>query len=330
MSSEKKGSVLHQFRWHIVVICMALAIVVLLTLFTDIFQSAQSSMLRQLVFMLGVLMFLSALLAMLSRVFKILDALRDNSTKLEAVAGALEKISTGLAQINHSTRVSETVKAIAFRDADRQSLREAVFDKLQQQEFEAAQEIIDEIAQRSEYSELAEQLRIQVEKYHTTTDQERINQAIAHIEKLLDNCYWARASAQIEGLIKAYPDSEKAKSMRHILLDNKQSRKKILLAAWDDAVRQQETDRSLEILKELDLYLTPNEGLALQEAARDIFRTKLHNLGVQFSIAVTEKQWTGAFNIGRQIIKDFPNSRMSEEIRGKLDVLEHNVQMQSN
>ena len=330
MSSEKKDGFLHQFRWHIAVICMALAIVVLLTLFTDIFQSAQSSMLRQLVFMLGVLMFLSALLAMLSRVFKILDALRDNSSKLEAVAGALEKIHAGLAQLNHSTRVSETVKAIAFRDADRQSLREAVFDKLQQQEFDAAQEIIDEIANRSEYSELAEQLRTQVEQYHTATDQERINQAIAHIEKLLDNCYWARASTQIEGLIKAYPDSEKAKSMRHILLDNKQSRKKILLAAWDDAVRQQETDRSLEILKELDLYLTPNEGLALQEAARDIFKTKLHNLGVQFSIAVTEKQWTGAFNIGRQIIKDFPNSRMSEEIRGKLDVLEHNVQMQSS
>jgi len=147
---------------------------------------------------------------------------------------------------------------------------------------------------------------------------------------VLDDCQWVRASAQIEGLIKAYPDNEQAKSMRQILLDKKQERKKILLAAWDDAVRQQETDRSLEILKELDLYLTPNEGLALQEAARDVFRSKLHNLGVQFSIAITEKQWTGALDIGQQIIKDFPNSRMSEEIRGKLDVLKQNVQLQSS
>jgi hypothetical protein len=103
-----------------------------------------------------------------------------------------------------------------------------------------------------------------------------------------------------------------------------------LLAAWDDAVKQQETDRGLEILKELDQYLTPNEGLALQEAARDIFRTKLHNLGVQFSIAVTEKQWDNALNVGRQIIKEFPNSRMSKEIHGKMDVLKQNVQMQSS
>jgi len=329
MNSDK-DSFQQRNKWYIVIIGVAVVIVVILTLFTDVFQSTESNLGRQLVLVLGILVALSALLAMLSRLFKILDALRDNSAKLEAVADALEKISTELTQINHSTRVSETVKAIAFRDADRQSLREAVFDKLQQQEFDAAQEIIDEIAHRPEYSDLAEKLRAQVEKYHTATDQERINQAIAHIEKLLDNCSWARASTQIEGLIKAYPDSEKAKSMRYILHDKKQSRKKILLAAWDDAIQQQETDRSLEILKELDLYLTPNEGLALQEAARDIFRTKLHNLGVQFSIAVTEKQWAGAFNIGQQIIKDFPNSRMSEEIRGKLDVLEQNVQMQNS
>jgi hypothetical protein len=327
---SQKDSFLQQFKWHIVIICVALVIVVLLTMYTDIFQAEKTNLLRQLVLMLGGLVFISALLAMLSKLFNILEALRDNSAKLEEVTGALEKIHAGLTQINHSTRVSETAKAIAFREADKQSLREAVLEKLQQQDFDAAQQLIDEIARRPEYQELAEQLRTQVEQYHTATDQERINQATAHIEKLLNNCHWVRASAQIEGLIKAYPDNEQIKSMRQILLDKKQERKRILLAAWDDAVRAQETDRSLDILKELDLYLTPNEGLALQEAARDVFRTKLHNLGVQFSIAVTEKQWTNALNIGQHIIKEFPNSRMSEEIHGKLDVLKQNVQMQNS
>ena len=329
MDSEK-DSFLYRFKWHIVIICVALVIVVLLTFYTDIFQVAEANLLRQLILMLGGLVFLSALLAMLSKLFKILEMLQDNSAKLGEVTGAMEKIHAGLTQINHSTRVSEAAKVIAFRDADRQSLREAVFDKLQQQDFDAAQKIIDEIAKRPEYQELAEQLRAQAEKYHTANNQERMNQVIAHIEKLLNDCQWVGASAQIERLIRAYPDCERAKSMRQILLDKKQERKKILLAAWDDAVRQQETDRSLEILKELDLYLTPNEGLALQEAARDAFRTKLHNLGVQFSIAITEKQWTGALDFGQQIIKDFPNSRMSEEIRGKLEVLKQNVQMQSS
>jgi len=329
MSSES-DSFLRRFKWHVVIVCVALIIVLFLTLFTNVFQKSQTDLLRQLVFMLGALVFISALLAMLSRVFKILDALRDNSAKLEEVTKALQDISSGLAQINHSTRVSEAAKAIAFRDVDRQSLREAVFDKLQKQDFNAADEIINEIAKRPEYKELAEQLRTQAERYRNATDMERLNQVIAHINKLLDDCQWGRASAQIEGLIKAHPDNEQAKAMRQVLLDKKQERKRILLAAWDDAIQNRETDRSLEILKELDQYLTPNEGLALQEAARDVFRTKLHNLGVQFAIAVTEKRWVDALEVGQHIIADFPNSRMSEEIRGKLDVLKQNVQMRNN
>jgi hypothetical protein len=325
-----KDSLVQQYKWHIVIICAAMALVVLLMFTTDIFEPSESNMLRQLVFMLGGLMFLVALLTMLSRVFKILDALKDNSAKLEGVTGALEKISSGLAQINHSTRVSETAKVIAFRDADRLSLRQAVFEKLQMQDFAAAEDIINEIAQRPEYGELAQQLREQAEKYRTATDQERMNQMLTHIDKLIDECQWVRASTQIEEMIRAYPQSERTKAMRQKLLDMKEGRKRILLAAWDDAVQRQETDRSLEILKELDLYLTPNEGLALQEAARDVFRTKLHNLGVEFSISVTEKRWNNALDVGQQIIESFPNSKMADEIRAKLDVLRQNVQMQSS
>lgn len=326
----EKDSFIWRFKWHIAIIGAALVIVIMLTIFTNIFQGAETNLLRQMVLMLGGLMFLSALLAMLTRVFKILDALRENSIKLEEVTGALGKISTGLAQINHSTRVSEAAKAIAFRDADRQSLREVVFEKLQMKDFDAAQKLVDEIAKRKEYEELAEELRNLVERYHDATDKERIGELITHIEMLLENAQWTKASTQIEGLIRAYPESEEAKAMRQKLLDKKKERKKTLLAAWDNAVKRQETDRSLEILKELDLYLTPNEGLALQEAAKDVFKTKLHNLGVQFSLAVNEKQWEEALQIGQRIINDFPNSKMSEEIHEKMDVLKQNVQMQGS
>ena len=325
-----EDSLVRQYKWHIVIICAVLAVVAVLMIFTEFLEPSEDSAFRELLLMLGALMFLVALLTMLSRVFKILDALHDNSKKLEGLTGALEKISAGLAQINHSTRVSETAKAIAFRDADRLSLRQAVFEKLQMQDFQGAKNIINEIAQRPEYSDLAKDLGDQAEKYRTATAQERTNQMIAHIYKLIDDCQWVRASSQIEELIKASPDSERAKAMRQELLGKKEERKKILLAAWDDAVHQHETDRSLEILKELDHYLTPNEGLALQEAAKDVFKEKLHNLGEQFSLLVTEKQWNSALDIGQQIVEDFPNSKMAEEIRAKMDVLRQNVQMQSS
>ena len=326
MDSEK-DSQLRQFKWHIVVICIALAGVLVLALFTNIFE--QTDTVRSLVYLLGSLIFLVALLTILSQVAGIVGAMRRSSANMEEATRALENIRNDLMQINHSTRMSESVKAIAFRDEERQSLREAVFEKLKQKDFEGAFEIIDEIGNHPGYRSLSAEMRAEADRYRNATEEERIDQAIDHIEMLFRRCHWPKASVQIEALIREHPYSEKAKAMRQQLIDRKTERKKILLAAWDDAVQRQETDRSLEILKELDMYLTPNEGLALQEAAKDIFKTKLHNLGMQFSMAVSDKKWNEALDLGQQIIHDFPNSRMSGEIREKLDVLRQNVEMQT-
>jgi hypothetical protein len=275
-------------------------------------------------------MMVLAILLTLPKVSKILDTLQESDTKLDKIAETLEKNRSALTQVNQSARLSETAKAIAFRDADRQSLREAVFEKLQQKDFDIAYEMIDEIAHATIYQELVKQLRDEADKYRDASDQERINQVIAHIERLFDSYQWAKASNLIEKLIKAEPESEKAKAMRQKLLNRKQERKKTLLAVWDDAVKREDTDRGLELLRELDLYLTPNEGLALQQSARGVFRNKLHSLGVQFSLAVSEREWATALETGQQIMRGFPNSRMAEEIREKWAILKQNAKQQKS
>ena len=103
MDSENKGF-LQKYKLQVVVVVVVAITITFITLFTDTFQSSEIDLWR-LVFLLGGLIFISALLAMLTRIFKILDALKDNSTKLEEVTGSLEKISVNLAQLNHSTRV---------------------------------------------------------------------------------------------------------------------------------------------------------------------------------------------------------------------------------
>ena len=323
-----KDSQVWQYKWHIAIIVATLAGVAVLAIFTNIFKASDS--VRQLVWLMGGLIFLFALLIMLARVSRIVSTLNENSARLEEASKALANIHDGLMQISRSTRVSEAAKAIAFREEDRRSLRDAVFEKLKENEFDGAYEIVDEIENHSEYRLLAEELRRQVDNYRNATEDERIDQGIAQVEKLFDAAQWVKASLQIESLIRLHPESEKIKTLRQRLVERKEERKRILLAAWDDAITRQETDRSLEVLRELDMYLTPNEALALQEAAKDVFRTKLHNLGVQFALAVSDKHWSNALEIGQQIMRDFPNSRMSVEIREKLHVLKQNVQVPTN
>ncbi|MCL5280820.1 MAG: hypothetical protein M1376_13040 [Planctomycetes bacterium] len=323
-----KDSQVWQYKWHIAIIVVVVAGALALSIFTKVLETSDS--VRQLLMLMGGLIFLIALLTVLSRVSRIVSTLNENSARLEEASKAMESIRDGLLQINHTSRISEAAKAIAFREDDKRSLREAVFERLKQNDFNGAYEIVDEIENHSSYRLLAEELRRQVDNYRNATQEERIDQAIAQVEKLFDACQWVKASLQIESLIRANPTSDKLKTLRQKLVERKEERKRILLAAWDDAVTRQETDRSLEILRELDMYLTPNEALALQEAAKDVFRTKLHNLGVQFALAVSDKHWSNALEIGQQIVRDFPNSRMSVEIREKLHVLRQNVELQTN
>jgi len=322
-----------EFSWRIIIVYVGLMVSVLalivVTFMTDIFRTSEEGQIPPIVWLLLAGVFIIAIITTLSNLIKIFDAIQDNNAKLEIINETLKKNQSELTEIGRSTHLSEAVKAIVFRDADRQSIREVVLDKLQQQDFDTAYAIIDEIAHRSGYNELAENLRTEVDKNLGATKAERIDGAVAHIKMLLVNYEWARASAQIERLIRAYPNSEEAKEMRQTLIDKKEERKRVLLNAWDNAVKRRATDRSLEILKELDLYLTPEEGLALQKAARDVFKDKLHNLGVQFSLAVSGEQWGKAIQVGQEIIRDFPNSKMSEEIRERMDVLKQKVELQS-
>lgn len=253
-----------------------------------------------------------------------------NGEKLDNLTELLTRQNTMLMEIRQGARLSEAAKEILFSEAEQMELGEAALNKLHQHDFEGAEAMIAAIGQHPKYRELASRLKKMAEKYRAATEDGRVNQIIAHIEELMDKYLWPQAAVQIDNLIKTFPYSEKAKQMPKRLQERKDQHKRELLAEWDLAVRNKETDRSLEILKELDLYLTPAEALALKESAATVFRTKLHNLGMEFSVAVTEKNWKKALETGKQIIEKFPNSRMAAEIRSKFDILQERAKQSAS
>lgn len=255
-----------------------------------------------------------------------LKSLRINGERLEQSIEMLNRQRTLLMQIAQGIRLTDAAKEIVFKEAERLELGEAVLVKLHQHDFEMAQAMIDAMKESPRYRALCEQLSRMAERYRTSTEESRIAQVINHIEGLLDRQLWSQAAAQIETLQNMFPYSEKAKNMSARFQEKRNLHKRKLLAEWDRAVKGKNTDRCLDILKELDLYLTPSEALALQESASTVFKTKLHNLGVEFSVAVTEKNWSHALACGREIVQNFPNSRMAAEIRAKMDILQERAE----
>jgi len=101
----------------------------------------------------------------------------------------------------------------------------------------------------------------------------------------------------------------------------REARKQELLARWKQAVDRNEIDEGIVILTELDPYLAGEEARALQESARGVFKARLLNMGVQFGLAVSESRWRDALEIGLQIRREFPNSRMAQEVAERTEVL---------
>ena len=306
---------LWQLQWHLLFAGLS-AVALVLWVLAGVFAVFRSSFLMMLYFAAVVGVFAIMLL-----VYEAVKSLKEQQEKIEQVNDNLAANKTLLEQICQGVKLSEAAKTIAYRDMDRQQLRASVMEKLHQQDFDATYAMIDDIASRNEYKQFAGDLRLTADKYRNATDQERVNQVVNYIERLLEQYQWTAASIQIERLLKFYPDSEKAETLQHKLVEKKEQRKRELLDAWDQAVKKADTDYSLMILKELDLYLTPSEGLALQEAASEVFKNKLHNLGVQFALAVSDKHWEKALETGQEIIRDFPNSRIADEIRSKMAIL---------
>jgi len=302
-------------QWHLLFAGLMIVTVIVWVL-ADAMPVFKGSFMMLILFAAAVGMF--GIILLLYEAIKILTA---QQQQLERISDALTASRSLFEQISKGVKLSEAAKTIAYRDMDNQYLRASVMEKLHQQDFRATYAMIEDIARRSEYKELAEELKTAADNYRDATEQERINQIINYIERLFEQFQWTTASIQIESLIKKYPDSEKAEPLQQKLIEKREQRKRQLLAAWDEAVKREDTDRSLMVLKELDSYLTPSEGLALQEAATEVFKNKLHNLGVQFALAVSDKQWADALITGQDIIRGFPNSRMADEIRDKLSTL---------
>jgi hypothetical protein len=197
------------------------------------------------------------------------------------------------------------------------------------QDYQTANAIIDSAERNFGYVDEAKRLREEVEASRNESLDEKIDAAIERIKQIILEKDWARAIREAHRLIRLFPDREKVTHLPKRIEAARTSHKRELLQAYGEAVSRNDVDAGIGLLRQLDAYLTPQEAAALEESARGVFRAKLHNMGVEFALRVTEQQWDKALATGREIIDEFPNSRMAQEVREKLPQLRSRAQQQA-
>ncbi len=244
-----------------------------------------------------------------------------STARIERIESVLSDQNQRIHKLVDLTSLSDQAKSLLFRDRELELMREQVNANLVREDYKTAESFIERIETRFGYSEEASRLRQDVENFRQASEQEKFDAAIGTFEKVLDRKDWARASREAERLVQVFGDSELVATLPERIRKAQVNHKRHLLEQYGEAVGKNDIDRSIELLQSLDGYLTPQEAAAMQESARDVFKKKLHNLGVQFAIFVNDQQWDHAIAAGEEIIRQYPNTRMAQEAQEKMDQL---------
>lgn len=239
----------------------------------------------------------------------------------ETLDDRLQQTSILLNLMSEQQLLSDRAKAIAFREKDRDALRRAITEEIARGDWEAAESLVNEIEASFGYRQEAERFREQIARSRADAERRAINEGLAVIDRCCRSERWAEALQEAQLLMQRFPGNPSVQNLPQEIEQRREQHKQRLLDSWHDAVARKDVDGSIEILKQLDLYLTPTEAESMQETARTVFKEKLNLLRLQFAAAVQEHNWAEAVDLGDQIMRDFPNTRIAQEVREKMDAL---------
>jgi hypothetical protein len=240
---------------------------------------------------------------------------------IAALAERLEGLSILLNLVSEQQLLSDRAKQVAFREKDREAVRRAVQEEISRHDWEAAFVLANDIETSFGYKQEADRLRGEINARRDEIQRRQLAEMMAPIDRHIKAELWGAALQEAQDLMRQFPGEPQVQRLPEEIENRRQMRKGQLRDSWQDAVNRHDVDGSIEILKKLDLYLTPAEAESMQEIARNVFKEKREALRTRFALAVQEHKWAEAIQLGDEIIRDFPNTRIAQEVREKMEAL---------
>ena len=167
-----------------------------------------------------------------------------------------------------------------------------------------------------------------------TTDaksQRRIKNAVVTVEDLLSRNEWEAAAAAVANIRRLSPEAPEVIELVAKVKREREPYRRHLKRQFMDAARGDDPELAMELLKELDKFLTRAEAAPMLEVAQEVIERMKQALGQRFKAAINNSDWNAAVQIGDRIVRDFENTRMAEEARNMLDLLrERALEQQSS
>ncbi len=238
-----------------------------------------------------------------------------NKADTERIVEQLRQLQLTMERGAQHAALSDDARRVLNRAKERELLCRAIEEDIRSQDWSAAQVLVTELAQRFGYERDAEQFRMRIEMARAEGLDQEVNEAIQNLDHLIVQRRWDEAISTADSIAAGFPVSPRVHGLRERVATAKRQYKEELERRFLLAAQAERVEEAMEILKDLDHYLTEQEAEPFREVARGVIGKARENLGAAFKLACQDRQWGMAISLGEQISREFPNSRMAQEVQ---------------
>ncbi|MFG0285727.1 MAG: hypothetical protein ACF8R7_15015 [Phycisphaerales bacterium JB039] len=239
----------------------------------------------------------------------------------QAITSSMGAMCEDMRRFAEQVSLSDDARRVLNRKSEGALLRRAIEEDIASEDWEAATVLIKELAERFGYRADAEEFRSRVERSRSRVQDRAVADAISTLDGLIVQRRWDAALVEAARIGRLYPDSPRVDGLRRRVEQARDTYRQDLERRFLEAAQLEDVDEALELMKELDAYVSETEAAPLREVARGVIGKARENLGAQFKLAVKDRQWDVAASIGERIMAEFPNTRMANEAREMLEAI---------
>lgn len=239
--------------------------------------------------------------------------------ELDRIRTQVRSANESLATLNELVVLSDDARRVLNRRKERELLCRAIEDDIEIEDWDAGLVMVRELAERFGYRAEAEAFREKIEAARSQTQDRDVQEAVARLDQLIADRQWGAALKEAARISRVYHDAAQVEGLRHRVIRARDHYKYEIERRFLHAAQEDRIEEAMELLHEMDQYLSEPEAAQYREVARGVIGKARDNLGVQFKLAVNDKAWDRAADVGQRIIEEFPNSRMATEVRSMID-----------
>jgi hypothetical protein len=226
-----------------------------------------------------------------------------------------------LSQIHENTMLSDAAKRVLFRDRELDLLRKAIEADISRGDFHAGLTLCDEMANLFGHREEAEKFRERLLQAGHDSYEAQVHTALSEFDRVLAERDWAKAYEESARIKRLYPESQLVHELDQRILQARDDHKRDLEGQFIQAAEHNNVNQAMRLLKTLDRYLTREEAGRLANVAQSVVVKHREALSRQFKDAVSDHRWAEAAQVGDEIMAEYPNTKMADEVRSMIDVL---------